>query len=869
MKRRSLLLLLWLILVMLKPSAPAQDTAFTYHGRLAEGNGAANGNYDFQFRLYAVPIGGLPLGVPVSRNNAAVSNGLFTVSVDFGAGAFSGADRWLEIAVRTNGVGTFTVMLPRHPITSTPYAIRALSAGSVPAGAISSAMLANGAVTTAKLARGAVSYLDAPDGSPTDAVVVNTNGLVGVGTSDPQAGLDIAATAPTLSARRLFQVQHGMSGYTNLGSAASIAVVGNLLVVSGYSVDGVTVIDISNPQTPVRRSQFRDGDGSFTNLNSARGLAMKTNLLAVAANLDNAVTLVSLTNPASPVVLAELRDGIDGWNELAGAWAVAISGDLMAIGAYNDNAVTLADISNPSAPIKRAELKDGALDFPNLAGVQSLAFSGNLLAIGANLNNAVTLVDVTDPANPVKQAELMDGADGYNLNGLASVALRGGLLAIAAFGRDAVTLVSVTNPASPVKLAELKQGVAGVDWLDLPVSVAVSGNWLAVGSYLNGTVGLLDIADPSSPRPLVLIRDDVGGFNYLNGVQAVAFAGTNLAMAAVLESALTLASFPPAAAGLVSQGWLGIGTVSPAAALNVVGDVVVQSSQLFDVNADRVELGMGTVATGPASTAIGHNTAATGSFSTAIGQGTIASGPFSTAMGGSTVAAGDYSTALGYRTAATGDYSTAIGSDTTASGSYSTAMGSDTAAIGDYSIAMGRSAQATNQGSYVWADSTFGTVRSTNNNSVTMRASGGYRLFSNNAGVAAYLAPNTTSWGTPSDRAAKKNFQALKGKEILEKLAALPIQRWNYKWEADQDTPHIGPVAQDFKAAFYPGRDDKSITTLEFDGVALAAIQGLNQKVEDQRADIQKLRNQNQRLQDRLQRLEALLSTLQPRAANR
>ena len=69
---------------------------------------------------------------------------------------------------------------------------------------------------------------------------------------------------------------------------------------------------------------------------------------------------------------------------------------------------------------------------------------------------------------------------------------------------------------------------------------------------------------------------------------------------------------------------------------------------------------------------------------------------------------------------------------------------------------------------------------------------------------------------------------------MLNKLAGMPVSQWNYNWEKDTDVPNIGPMAQDFKAAFYPGRDDKGISTLEFDGVELAAIQGLNQKL-DQR----------------------------------
>jgi hypothetical protein len=114
-----------------------------------------------------------------------------------------------------------------------------------------------------------------------------------------------------------------------------------------------------------------------------------------------------------------------------------------------------------------------------------------------------------------------------------------------------------------------------------------------------------------------------------------------------------------------------------------------------------------------------------------------------------------------------------------------------------------------------------------------MRASGGYRLYSKSdltAGVS--LAASGTSWSTISDRNAKKNFQPVDNREVLEKLAAVPVQRWNYKWEADTDTPNIGPMAQDFKHAFFPGRDDTSISTLEFDGVALAAIQGLKEKFE-------------------------------------
>jgi hypothetical protein len=122
--------------------------------------------------------------------------------------------------------------------------------------------------------------------------------------------------------------------------------------------------------------------------------------------------------------------------------------------------------------------------------------------------------------------------------------------------------------------------------------------------------------------------------------------------------------------------------------------------------------------------------------------------------------------------------------------------------------------------------------------------------------MGAQLLPGATSWTSVSDRNTKKNFQSVDVQAVLDKLAAIPIEQWNYTWEKDTDTPNIGPMAQDFKAAFYPGRDLKGISTLEFDGVELAAIQGLNQKVETENAA---LCAENAELEARLEKLEEIM----------
>src|SRR5436190_1369104 len=132
-RRRCYLFLVLLVLISFS-AANAQSTAFTYQGRLTDGGTPANGSYDLQFTLWDALSGGTqqpqPSPVVVMRSSVAVANGIFTVQLDFGpsANAFPGADRFLEIGVRPTGAGSFTILSPRQPITSTPYATRSASA---------------------------------------------------------------------------------------------------------------------------------------------------------------------------------------------------------------------------------------------------------------------------------------------------------------------------------------------------------------------------------------------------------------------------------------------------------------------------------------------------------------------------------------------------------------------------------------------------------------------------------------------------------------------------------------------------------------------------------------------------------------------
>lgn len=111
-------------------SAFAQGTAFAYEGQLMDSGAPANGLYDIRTSLYPASTGGVLASVLYTNLAVPVSNGLFIITMDFGA-VFDGTSYWLQIGVRTNGAGaTFTPLSPRVELTPSPYAIYAESAGS-------------------------------------------------------------------------------------------------------------------------------------------------------------------------------------------------------------------------------------------------------------------------------------------------------------------------------------------------------------------------------------------------------------------------------------------------------------------------------------------------------------------------------------------------------------------------------------------------------------------------------------------------------------------------------------------------------------------------------------------------------------------
>jgi hypothetical protein len=261
------------------------------------------------------------------------------------------------------------------------------------------------------------------------------------------------------------------------------------------------------------------------------------------------------------------------------------------------------------------------------------------------------------------------------------------------------------------------------------------------------------------------------------------------------------------------------------------------------------------------------------------GESTIGGGDSNEANGtGATIAGGrnnftnqaHTTVAGGFGNSATGQFATVGGglinqatalTSTVGGGHDNCAGGVSSWAGGEGAVVRGNGcggvAGAGDDNSFVWSDGTDviggGAFQSNGDRQFRVQATGGV-LFSTGQLTGVSLSPGSGSWATVSDRNLKANIDAVDVGAILDALVAIPIATWNYTSQAES-IRHIGPMAQDFMSAFGVGEDERHITTVDADGVALAAIQGLNAKLEAENAA---QRSVIARLEARLDAVEAM-----------
>ncbi len=241
-----------------------------------------------------------------------------------------------------------------------------------------------------------------------------------------------------------------------------------------------------------------------------------------------------------------------------------------------------------------------------------------------------------------------------------------------------------------------------------------------------------------------------------------------------------------------------------------------------------------------------------------VGHGTIGGGTLNTvSLGGGTVGGGNSNTAGGFdSTVGGGIYNVASGGGATVPG------GSANMAAGAYSFAAGFRAKAYNNGCFAWADNTDADFSCNTNNAFIARATGGVQFYTN-AGLTTgcSLAAGGGSWSCTSSRDEKTDFVPVDPVAVLKRVASLPLAEWRYRTEQSR-ARHLGPMAQDFRAAFGLGDDDRAIGLVDLGGVALAAIQGLERLVQDKDrriADLEARASRVERLERELDAIKAKL----------
>ena len=691
----------------------AVGTVFTYQGLLRDGSGPVNATCDLQFKLWDAASGGAQVGGTILLEDVLLADGLFTARLDFGAAAFRGQARYLEVAASCPAGSAF-VPLPRQELTGSPYALWALGAPwsgleGVPA--------------------------DLADGDQ-DTTYTPGTGLSLVG---GQFSVNFAGTGSAGTASR--SDHNHDAAYVNEGQANSVStgmVQNSTLLLEDLNQNGCStgqVIKWSGSAWACAADQT--AAGSYWSLNGNAGTVPGTNYLGTTDNaalelkVNGARALRLEPNTTSPNLLG----GYSGNSVADGVYGATIAGGGES-GGYS-NQVTGA----------RGTVSGGAHNQAAAAGTVGGGF-GNVAADEATVagglgNSAVGLYATiaggnTNTASNVGAAVSggwSNAADGWR-------AAVGGGSDNTASGESAVVGGGYVNTASGVGATvsggsyntasgQMTTVGGGGDNDDPGLGNRATDDWGTVGGGQNNQAG--DNAGTPDDRPYATVGG--GRDNVASGEDATVGGGL----------------------GNSAAGWYA--TISGGHS-NTASNVGATVGGGWSNDADHwyatVGGGISNTASGERATVGGGwaNVASAVHSTVAGGAENRASDNWGTVAGGYNNQAGDnagsiedrpYATVGGGRdNIASGTSSVVAGGDTnTASGWRSTVPGGvGNTAAGDHSFAAGRRAKANHSGAFVWADDLNVDFASTNTNTFRVRATNGAEFVANNAGYGLIAANN-------------------------------------------------------------------------------------------------------------------------------
>ncbi len=692
------------------------------------------------------------------------------------------------------------------------------------------------------------------------------------------------------------------SSFQRLSGAEMVFVTNNIAYVTAANENALTIINVANPAAPIKLAEVVNGAGGVTNLSAPVGVLVWSNKVFVLGNGSSALSIFDISNPASPVLIKDIVDDSarpgSPFTKMRWPFQMTLAGTRLYITSQGDSAITILDVSNPSNPQLLGEIVDitvnPASPFRRLVNPTWVEVAGNIAYVTAGGFNtsqgSLTLIDVSNPASPIKLAELNDDTVQANspftkLRGAWAVKVINNLAFVTCFGDDALTVIDVSDPSQPRLVREFVNGSEGITSLKFTQAVNARDDTLFVsGSYstalnmfsLNSTLGLK--ADnfvgigTATPRTALDVAGTItasrlnveagmrvsGNWNGENGALEVAgdkptIRFTGGAAAGNQSWFLQVGSNGPGnfeilkrdsfqgAQGVLSLstlGNVGIGTAFPQQKLHLFGTdsrLRVQSTASSGFAATEYQSDARTWQVGAGGSSAGAISAKYYVFDANAGQYKMVI---------------DTAGNCGIGTTTPG---ATLEVRTTAGTGNAIRFGYYTGGAGNLIAGPSRVAIATDD--------------LTERISIN-QASGNVGLGTITPSQKLHVIGNILATGTitpNSDVHAKTNFAPIDPVSILDRVTRLSIQQWRFQSESEE-VKHVGPMAQDFSAAFGLGEIPTAIATVDADGVALAAIQGLNRKldetVQEKDRKIVRLERQNASLEQRLARLEKLVSSL-------
>lgn len=733
----------------------AQGTAFSYQGQLLSNNVPVNGAYQMSFTLFDAPTNGTDVAGTIFLYDVPVSNGLFTVTLDFGAGVFTGTNYWLLVAAATNRAPTFTSLNPRQQVTPTPYSVFAESAGSV------MGVLGSGALSGTY--SGAVNFTNPGSsftGNGSGLTSVNATTLDGYGACALPCYWNLVGNSGTTPGMNFVGTTDNQALELHADSLRALRLEPDT---SGYGAPNVIGGAPVNYVAPGTIGATIAGGGA-TNAHGILGsLPVLTN--TVAANFGTigggAVNSIQAGSPYSTIAGGAVNT-IQGTNS-----ASAIAGGSFNTIQTNDlNAFIGGGFFNNIGPsLAHATIGGGAQNTMGASSSYATIAGGQHNTIGSNCLNATIAGgsgnETLGPdafvgggiGNEATTTATVSGGD-YNFGWGIGSFIGGG-------GYDGSTQAGNTNEGDA---AVIGGGLGNSIGIYVPYSFIGGGEFNDIGTFASGATV------PGG------VENGAGGSNsFAAGFRAQALYHGDFVWADDSTLNYFFATTPDefsirAEGGVRIQSGVGVHLNATNGAPDIVRDWDV-----FGSNASAQKAGVGRW----------------GLFQEL--QHLVLGIP------------NDHT---GWVDVATYDTN------------------------GNFSIAM----QVDQSGNITNAGSIY-------------------------AGGNVYAHEVLLS----SDRNAKENFTRCDPQSVLAQVAALPVTEWNYKGDA-MEQKHIGPMAQDFHAAFgLNGQDDTHISSIDESGVALAAIQGLNQKIEEKTETIQEQAAEINNLKSRLKKIEELLAPRAPK----